>query len=79
MNKRILRIALSKVKHFDERVWCGALTPCEILALVEDGAIPNYSLKYWEWEKKCLEDDIREGISYQKWFYFEKEGLIKND
>lgn len=78
MNKRILKIALSKVKHFDGRIWCGTFTPCEILALVEDGARPAHS-EYWKAEKEFIEQKIKKGISYQTWFYFEKEGLIHND
>lgn len=78
MNKRVLEIALAKAQHFDGRVWCGAFTPAEILALVEDGARPEHP-EHWESYKKHYEDDIKKGISYQAWFYFEKKGLVKNE
>ena len=74
MNKKVLDIAIAKAKHFDGRVWCGAFTPSEILALVEDGARPEHP-EHWDYDKKYLEDKIKKGICYQSWFYFQKEIL----
>jgi hypothetical protein len=78
MNKRILKIALSKVQHHYGRIWCGTFTPCEIMALVEDGARPVHP-EHWKSDKEWIEQKIKNGISDQTWFYFEKEGLIQND
>ena len=59
--------ALGKVKHYHADQWCGYLTPSEILALLEAGAMAT-SGSGWEiaWAKRKKDS----GESRPTWFYF---------
>lgn len=80
-----LHPALRKIQHHDEEVWCGYLTPCEYLALVDAGAKPPSEVDAvmekgtLVWRKTAPVKDlaagralaaVKKGVSNPCWFYF---------
>ncbi len=66
-----LKRAIPKLRRFYKDIWVGYLTPCEIIAIVADGARPECKQKF-EW----AQEQIKKGESTPTWFYF-KLGKLK--
>lgn len=60
-----LSMALHKIRHYDRRIWCAALTPMEAIALDKDHARVNQHDLDWCKRKK------KEGNCYPSWVYLE--------
>lgn len=57
--------ALRKVTHHRAGVWCGYLTPSEILAVIDAGAVITN-----DWKLDWIKEDVRKGQCRPTWFYF---------
>lgn len=77
VNKRILRLAISKCRRFsDTKQWCGYLTDAEIMALLQSGATPAHK---GDWIINRTNNNIKNGISSPIWFYFYPNGIKMKD
>jgi hypothetical protein len=75
MNNGDLIRALHKIKRFDKDVWCGYLTPSEILTLVDNGIqVQDHD----EWMINYAKEKKKKGECHQTWFYF-KLGKLKDN
>lgn len=61
-----LKSALRKLRHHNGREWGASLTPCEILALVEDGIKPTKSNEHLVEDSKRRKE---KGDCTRVWFY----------
>jgi hypothetical protein len=69
MTKKNRRILLAKIRHFRDRQWCGYLLPTEIIWLMDCGC---KATKYTWWDPiKEAREQIKIGLMYGSWFYFE--------
>ena len=64
-NEANLKRAIAKLQPNGRDVWCAALTPAEIVALVEVGAVPNL-----ESHVARAREKLAKGESDSTWFYF---------
>jgi hypothetical protein len=72
--KTSLAIAVKKLEPHMPKVWCGYLTPSEVLALVKDG----YRLTHDHNHKvDHFQKEMDAGRSGQNWCYFDKVGKTR--
>jgi len=64
-NEANLQRAIGKLQPSGRDVWCAALTPAEIIALVEAGAIASL-----EAHVSRAREKLAKGESDSTWFYF---------
>jgi hypothetical protein len=64
-NGTSLKSAIAKLQKHGWDVWCAALTPAEIVALVDAGAIPSL-----ETHVTRARENLAKGESGATWFYF---------
>lgn len=67
-----LRRALHKIHQHNTDVWCGCVTPSEVLELVRNGAQSNQP-GYVKSALLC----VKAGDSGSGWFYFRLSGELK--
>ncbi len=68
-NKRMMLVALSKMRRFNKREYSGALTPVECMCLLLNGARTNARQHLYSYE--YIAERIDKGICNQNWFYCE--------
>jgi hypothetical protein len=75
IRNKLLRIAVSKIdfRYCDSRRWVGEFTNSEILLLIYFGV--RYP-KDEQWKVDQAEENLKKGISYTTWFYFEPKYSI---
>ena len=66
-------VALSKIKHHYENIWCGYVTPSEAVALMRNGAIAENHYESY------MKGRMSKGDSKPSWFYFKIAGGLKQD
>jgi hypothetical protein len=64
-NEANLKRAIAKLQPNGRDVWCAALTPAEIVALVDAGAVSNLEAHVTRAREK-----LATGVSDSTWFYF---------
>ena len=63
-----LRRAMRKIRQFSNtKEWCGYLTPCEMIALLDDGGKETNNSMY---QREYIQSHIDNGICNPFWFYF---------
>lgn len=74
-----LQSALKKVKlSFSGDSWHGCLTPAEIVALIDAGALPTKGNKDFHLGEKWIRENKKSGDCRPLWFYF-LPGKLKLD